>query len=237
MHSKYRWAQFSVTGEQLNMKQLNNICMQDCYLELTGPTRAIVLLDPMRFEVELKVKGTNESEDKDLSILAVPYLKGSRTCVVNEVYSSRLSTLELTFGHLVHSVEATISLKVLSGSWPDGFRGIFAASTASIDDKEVSLLAFGDGKLPVTHDGLIQLSRRVACVELEGELKVSVVARCQNEDRAVERDNMVFTPKEAGISSGILKVSSCEMEVIVAWSLLSSTPFFRHIPKRKIPME
>ncbi|KAI5006306.1 hypothetical protein ZWY2020_033549 [Hordeum vulgare] len=179
-----------------------------------------------RFEVGLKVKGTNKSEDKDLSILVVPFLKGIHTCVVNGVYSSSLSSLDLTFGHLVHSVEATISLKVLSGSCSDGFGGIFAASTTSIDDKEVSWLAFEDGKFPVTHDGLIQPSRRVACVELKGELKVSIVPRCQDEDRAIERDNMDFTPKEAGISSGILKVSSCEMEVIDPWSLLSSTPFF-----------
>ncbi|KAK1663667.1 hypothetical protein QYE76_051826 [Lolium multiflorum] len=102
--------------------------------------------------------------------------------------------------------------------------------TASIDHKEVILLAFGDGALPVTADGMIKLSRRVASVDVDGELKVSAVARCQNEKLAVESDKIGFEPKEAGRSRGILKVAFCEMEVIVAWSLLPFSPFFRKLP-------
>lgn len=85
---------------------------------------------------------------------------------------------------------------------------------------EVSLLSLEDDKLPVAVDGTINLSRRVACVEIEGELKISLMAECANGKQVTSRDETVFTPRKAGRSCAILKVFSCEMKVCVAWSLV-----------------
>jgi hypothetical protein len=58
----------------------------------------------------------------------------------------------------------------------------------------------------VDADGMNVLSRRVVCVELDGKLKVYVMARCGDE-------------KE--------DVGSSEMEVTVAWSVFSDKMFAR----------
>uniref|UniRef100_A0A0D3HEY6 DUF6598 domain-containing protein n=2 Tax=Oryza TaxID=4527 RepID=A0A0D3HEY6_9ORYZ len=151
------------------------------YLLLTGPTRAVVVVDPVDFEVALKVKGSIESEDKDLSFLAVQLTRISNisgTHLINKEYTSKLSTLELTFGYIVRSVEATINVRVIDGSWPEeGFSARITAHTSSLKDYRVLLLDSGDEKkMSVTADGMIELSRRVVSVEFEGELEVSVAA-------------------------------------------------------------
>ncbi|KAM0929562.1 hypothetical protein ACQ4PT_001602 [Festuca glaucescens] len=191
------------------------------YLELTGPTRAVVLVDPVYFEFDLKVKGTGQSdEDQDLIFVAYSFRDPPRLLEVS--YTGKMCTLELTIGHIFISVEATISMKVIDGSWPDGFRGFFAAKTASIDGMEFALLLTGDDKLPVADDGMINLQRHVVCAEIDKEeehLEVSVEA---NNGVAGGRydDALIFTPQRNGRLSGVLSVGSCEIEVTVAWSLV-----------------
>ncbi|XP_020159647.1 uncharacterized protein [Aegilops tauschii subsp. strangulata] len=201
------------------------------YLTLTGPSRAIVVVDPVWFEVALKVKGATESEDKELSYHVDPYyISGSmNSYVFNRVRTSRLSTMELTLGDMVHSVEATISVKVVGGEWPQGFRGVFTATTASIDEEKIELLGFGDDKLPVAADGSIQLSRSVVSVEDDGQLRVCVMAR-HLVDRSVRRASGVLAAKTSSRSYANLEVFSCKMEVTVAWSLLPYWPHYRDMP-------
>ncbi|CAN6219474.1 unnamed protein product [Urochloa humidicola] len=97
---------------------------EDRNLALEGPTRAVVWIDYMHIEVKLTVKGATESEDKDLSFLVVPIVCGhaSYSCQILRYNTSKLSTLRLTLGHIIRSVEATIFVRVSDGSWPDGFR-------------------------------------------------------------------------------------------------------------------
>ncbi|XP_052145452.1 uncharacterized protein LOC127764593 [Oryza glaberrima] len=201
------------------------ITKEDRYLLLTGPTRAVVVSDPVYFEAPLKVKGSVESEDKDLSFLAVPLTGASdrgETRLVNREYTSRLSTLELTFGFVVESLEASISVSIIDGSWQDGFRGAFTAHTPSLKDNKVLLLDSGYCEMvPVTADRMIKLSRHVVSVEGEGDLTVSVLAL--GTDNVIE-DEKDFTPKEAGMSQSSLDVGFCKLEAIVNWSLLSLLP-------------
>ncbi|XBI62062.1 hypothetical protein VPH35_042753 [Triticum aestivum] len=171
------------------------------YLELTGPTRAIMTSgDPGKIEIVLKVKGATESDNRDLSLL---------------YYTSKHSTLELTFRHIDNSVDATIGACLIGGSsWPHGLQGVMAARISDTEDAKVSLLVFGGGKLHVVaDDGMIKLTRCVVSVEHhDGELKVSMVSR----------DDLVFTPKKNGRTSGVLNVGPCKIQLTVAWSLFKN---------------
>ncbi|KAF6990615.1 hypothetical protein CFC21_007782 [Triticum aestivum] len=211
-----------------NCQTLNE---EDPYLVLTGPTRApLTLFGPMHFDITLKVKRSNELEDKDLSLLGFRYeccksinyqaSKGEhalRSCVSSQKHRSKLSTLELTCGIVVSSIEATISVRIVGGSWPDGFSGLFIASTASVSHMRVLLLNIGDKDTPVVAaDGTIELSRRVVSVESFGELRVHAAGWLGSQQ--VDRE-VFFQPLESGRSSRSLKVGSCEMEVTVGWCL------------------
>lgn len=201
---------------------------------LVGPTRAVALWmpEPVIIDVELKVKGTTESEDKGLSNLAVPLLCDD----TSYSYTSKLSTLEFRLGYITSSVEATIFIRVIQGSWPDGLSAQFAAFTTgfygkgmacrdsnmSIDDERIVLLDSRGEKVVVTSDGNIKLSRRVVSVESNTELKVSVKA-WKADNNVVENEN-VFTALEAGVSYATLDIAFCKLEISVAWSLISQYP-------------
>ncbi|KAK1651541.1 hypothetical protein QYE76_069346 [Lolium multiflorum] len=60
------------------------------------------------------------------------------------------------------------------------------------------------GKLPVTADGMIALSRHVVCVEIKGKLKIAVATEYANGEQVTTKDAMIFTPRQAGKSSAIL---------------------------------
>ena len=49
---------------------------------------------------------------------------------MSEAYTSNLSTLEVKFDYVVGSVEATISVHIIEGSWPDDSFGRYSAQTS-----------------------------------------------------------------------------------------------------------
>ncbi|KAF7073655.1 hypothetical protein CFC21_078606 [Triticum aestivum] len=199
---------------------------KDRFLTLTGPTRGVVVdVHPTYVEVDLKAKGATESEDRDLSYLVV------RSMPCSPCYGavpSKLSTLELAYLRMYDCVEAAISVKVRKhGFWP-GCRGLFTASTASLEDMEIPLLAFEGDRLPVDGGGRLELSRCVVCVELrqpEGKLLFSAKALRGGDEKDVRRVRKTFTPKKAGKTKENIKIGSCEMEVTVTWSLLPSCKY------------
>ncbi|BAF26822.1 uncharacterized protein [Oryza sativa Japonica Group] len=204
------------------------LTQEDPYLLLTGPTRAVVVCDPVYLEAVLRVKGSTESEDEDLSFFTVPLTDVNRpreTCLITREYTSKLSTLELTFGYVVRSVEATIKARIVDGSWPeeDGSSARFTACTSSLKHNGVLLLDSGDKrrKMRVDADGVVGLSRRVVSVEFEGELEVSVVTFDGSNICSKMEAEIRFVPEEVGESCVELDVGFCKMEITVAWSCLS----------------
>jgi hypothetical protein len=175
--------------------------------------------DPVILEVELKVKSNTESEDIVLSF-------GPDSSLFKKCYTSKLSTLEFTVGHIFYSLEATISVKVIEGSWLlEDSHAQLTACTASIEDEKVMLLGFGDeNKVPLDGDNIL-LSRSIVSVEFEGQMIVSVNIRRSKkveDHEAVEVHAPVYTPFNMGRSHGALDVGFCKMQVTVAWSRLMS---------------
>ncbi|TKW36045.1 hypothetical protein SEVIR_2G414500v4 [Setaria viridis] len=211
------------------------LTQQDPYLELIGPTRAIVVNDPATIEVMLKVKGSAESDDRILCIQA-EQLRVSPTIqcqrLLERAFISKRSTVFFTLGQIRSSVEATIFVRVMGGSWRCGFHGQFGARVTrdprgrapdtSIDYEKVTLLVCEDlvEQSRVTDSGDILLSRRVLSAVAGGKLIVFV--RAWQDDGNIVRNEAVFTPKKAGRStSDKLEFGFCTMEVTVAWSLIS----------------
>ena len=194
--------------------------MQNPYLVLSGPVRGVVYTAPVIFEVRLSVRGITESDDKELSLLAARLVNLSynplESLLIKKSYTSRLSTLDFEHGNIVYSVEATISVKVISGP-PDGFYGEFAATTDSLKC-EVLLHSSGFEERHLAGDE-IELSRSVVSVESFGKLIVSVRAL---DGSLTLTGTKKFRPLEKGITTGRLRIAKlCQLEFTVAWSLFS----------------
>ncbi|EEC74528.1 hypothetical protein OsI_10042 [Oryza sativa Indica Group] len=214
---------FGVVAVRDSLDRKRNIlfCRErdDCQTLLQAcPSRAVVVLDPVVFEVDLKVKGrVPASQDKVLSYHAFVYAYLTNNGFARrEVESTEHSTLEFTFAHLAYAVEATIIIHVVQGS--TDFRARFSGRTAGIDE-DVVLLDSGDRKVVVADDGLVVLQRRVVVVEEKGKLNLRVEASENGSDTVVGKQ-MSFSARPALRSEGRFVLGFCTMSVIVAWSVL-----------------
>uniref|UniRef100_A0A0D9XXD4 DUF6598 domain-containing protein n=1 Tax=Leersia perrieri TaxID=77586 RepID=A0A0D9XXD4_9ORYZ len=131
-------------------------CANDSLLELIGPSCAIILFDEPLFEIDLKVKGEGPSaEDMVLSYDAFLYNNivncAKASYAINKLVPSDNSMMEIKFAHLALTVEATIAIRVVSGS--NGFSARFTARTKSIDEDMVLLDSRGRN-VPTADDGL-----------------------------------------------------------------------------------
>ncbi|KAL6641814.1 hypothetical protein ACP70R_019995 [Stipagrostis hirtigluma subsp. patula] len=198
---------------------------QDSLLELTGPSRAIILLDHPIVEIDLKVKGTESpSEDKVLCCDLFDYnnisYKGKTSYSRTEVVSSENSTIEVRFAHLTLSLEATVKLRLVSG--PGNFKARLTAKTASVGE-EVVLLDCRDREMPIGEDGTVALQRRVVVVEDPGKLMLCMEATqlgdTESSNTIVER-TLTYPPRSALITQKCFPIESSELEMTVAWSLL-----------------
>lgn len=151
---------------------------QDPLLQLTGPCRPIVLSDPIDFEIQLKVKGTTESEDETLMDrwFQNGHCMGPYDELACRRWKGNFCTLEVNSVLIGSTVAATIiCADIIEGSWPGDSRGRVVSRIAPLD-KELVLLDSGEGPLQVDPDGRIILQRGVVSVQCEGMLTVSVEA-------------------------------------------------------------
>uniref|UniRef100_A0A0A8XWM3 DUF6598 domain-containing protein n=1 Tax=Arundo donax TaxID=35708 RepID=A0A0A8XWM3_ARUDO len=203
------------------------LTQQDSYLLLTGPSRAVVLIDPVTFQVELKVKVGGDFEDKLLSLKVFEHHKlppyQYKPCLIHKRLSSKRSMIEVTYATFYETVEASVvSVQVTDGSWPDHLRGRVVCRTTGIEEGDIVLLDSRDGRMPLTCDGAIELSRHVFSAELRRPVKIDVVASQVSDNTCVAAAaRAVFRPKKARSSHGTCDLGFCKVEITVAWSLLS----------------
>uniref|UniRef100_A0ACD5XQR1 Uncharacterized protein n=1 Tax=Avena sativa TaxID=4498 RepID=A0ACD5XQR1_AVESA len=195
---------------------------QDPFLQLTGPCRPIALIDPVDFEIQLKVKGKTESVDETFMAQCFAYGHGFGPYghLARGRWRGNFCTLEITSALLGSTVAANIiSADVIEGSWPDDCGGRVVSRTAGIDEDFV-LLDSGDGPMHVGPDGHITLQRdviSVRCARCAGILKVSVEA--YSEGGLCAEDCVEFRPKDSFTSVGTCNLGFCRVMFIVGWSL------------------
>ncbi|CAL5062743.1 unnamed protein product [Urochloa decumbens] len=197
---------------------------EESSLVLTGPSRAVLASDIMNFEIELKIKGSRESEDKILSFLVIEHnciiARSSYGKLFRETHTNKYCTTELLFSQLRDAVEATIDVKVVEGSWSQDFCPRFVARTKSFPSADF-LLFDSRESMAVSDEGTIQLSRLVVTVESDGELQLIIEAQEPGSSAAVVSDTMRLTPKRMGTTDGYFNINGfCKLEVCVSWSLL-----------------
>uniref|UniRef100_A0A0D9XZZ0 DUF6598 domain-containing protein n=1 Tax=Leersia perrieri TaxID=77586 RepID=A0A0D9XZZ0_9ORYZ len=193
---------------------------EDSSLVLTGPSRGVLVLDPVEFEIELRVKGTNPSEDKILSAEAFEYNGTTQRTwsgsLRNMMISGVRSILEFKYAHLPLALEATIKIWVSEGL--TDFCGKFTARNASINEN-VILLDSRDEMVAISNDGSIQLSRSVVVVD--GDKGTLFVGAHATRSRQSSYACTKFFPGKSGLSRDTLDVGFCRMSIEVAWSLIS----------------
>ncbi|CAL4973196.1 unnamed protein product [Urochloa decumbens] len=204
------------------------ITKEDPFLLLTGPSHAVVIIDPVSFEVQLKAKGESESEDKVLvfdvltSQHAVSHMgaMGHPPPVNLSYLLGKRVSLGFAFAVLPRTVEATISVEVVHNSWPENIPVLITACTASLPQVKIVLLDSKSEKVPINDSGVIMLSRHAVSVELSGKLKVEVQAVYHGE---LIKGYVRFTPKKATISYQRCSTFFCTLGITVGWSLFNES--------------
>ncbi|CAO2197898.1 unnamed protein product [Urochloa humidicola] len=198
---------------------------EDSSLVLTGPSRAIALIDPPEFEVELRAIGARPSEEKllcgvycDISNRSSHEFGQVQTCTE----SGRRCTIELKFSQLGDPLEATIEVHLIEVSSDfRGFRGQFFVHTQYMGEEDsIVLLDSADREVTVESDGRILLSRRVVLVEEGAKLVLGVKAWQRGDGKDAIEGAVEFPARFQSRSNGFLNVGFCNMSVSVAWSVL-----------------
>ncbi|KAM0865081.1 hypothetical protein ACQ4PT_043511 [Festuca glaucescens] len=191
---------------------------KDPFLHLTGPSRAIVAVDPVDFEVVLEINEGAESPDRaSISLHKSYYAKGSTSLF----FHSSKCIVELSVGRFDTPLQATIvGLRVAKGIWPfkHGCRVVCAEVNGNLRPREVVLLDNHGKLMRAVPDGYLRLSRNVVSVDHHGPLRVAIQA--YSDSGPVEQGHVDFPVQYCQTSKRELSVGNSELEIVVAWSLL-----------------
>ncbi|PNT61341.1 hypothetical protein BRADI_5g14020v3 [Brachypodium distachyon] len=209
---------------------------EDPFLRLTGPSRAIVALDRVYFEVALNLKDeTSKSDDRALIWHSFCYDDSSYHAGLHTtLLPINLCSVELSLERLSRTVQATIlSVQVVEGvSWPfkhgarvacSSSRKEFKTTPRQGTSKQVVLLDSLGEEGPVGAYGFLHLSGRVVSVELQDTLEVVVQAYSPS-GHIDSHGHVNFTPQLCNISQNTCVLGHVnghsKVEITVAWSCL-----------------
>uniref|UniRef100_A0ACD5X2P6 Uncharacterized protein n=1 Tax=Avena sativa TaxID=4498 RepID=A0ACD5X2P6_AVESA len=198
------------------------LTLKDPCLQLTGPSRAIVAMDPVVFEIKLKVKDTGKKASDDRVLI-------HQTFVYNNCCNNETTTLlgnddcckiMLRCAKLENTVQATVvAVRVINWrkrAWPfkNGGKVTCFAKGALVKPQDKEEVVLQDQlAVSTSYDGYLDLSRHVVSVELNGELRVTI---CSSKFSG----NVFFPAQECKSSRRICHLGPYQVEVTVAWSLL-----------------
>ncbi|XP_020198500.1 uncharacterized protein [Aegilops tauschii subsp. strangulata] len=207
------------------------LTLEDPFLHLTGPSRAIVAVDNVDFEIQLKVKGTTWSGDKALISRFETYPGGYREGLDTALFSNSFCTVELSFERLTETVHATILSVCVVEGWPSPFeyggRIMCSSPPQEVKDplsRHVVLVDSHDfdGEMPMGSAGYVDLSRHVVFVELGHNLQV--VLQAYSQSGAIARQSrLTFRTKYCNISRGICEIVTLRWRLLLLGPSLSRT--------------
>ncbi|XBH65134.1 hypothetical protein VPH35_118777 [Triticum aestivum] len=199
--------------------QAQELKHDDPFLRLTGPTRAIVCSDTVEFEIQLKVKGTTQSQDEALIRCARDCNGGFGHGVSTVCYKNSRCTLELCLQRVAQTVQATIlGIQVVKGSWPFEYGARVACSSLSGEIVNTDAGLAHGAKLK-GFDGYLHVWRQVVSVGTRGELGVEIQAYSKSGDIATW-GHVSFMTKFCNISQEKCSLDGAEVLITVAWSLV-----------------
>ena len=198
-------------------------------MHLTGPSRAIVAVDHVDFEVQLKVKGATRSSDRALISRCCTYSGGYHEGLDTALINNCFCTVELSLERLTKTVQATIlSVRVVEGRpspFEYGGRIMCSSPPQEVKDplsRHVVLVDSHDfdGEMPMGSAGYVDLSRHVVSVELEESLQFVIQAYSQSGDAIARQGRVKFRAEYCNVSRGICEIGDSKVEITVAWSKL-----------------
>ncbi|VAH54949.1 unnamed protein product [Triticum turgidum subsp. durum] len=203
----------------------------DCSLCLIGPSRAILAVDPVDFEVELRVHDGYDFRgdginDRELICVSNRYEVAPSGEIQRLTFYSPLCRAVLSLKRLSSTVQATIlSIRVVGEGHPFKSGGeVFcwsssADGSSTIHEKVVLLHSLEgipqeDDELDL--DGYFPLSRNVVSVESGGGLNVVL----ETYGGSCTSTHVYFPCEYCNISQRTCLVGGSEVEITVAWSRL-----------------